>query len=636
LRLLICAILVIVALVVTPIEMPEGEDNMAWLAGYKCRKEFDAKGSIAGAQTDYQIKLHVFRNDDWRIFGAGWERINSLYKEAGYPTNDQHVIKIGSTYYMYYGREEIAGNNDWDIYLATSDNLEGGWTKYQPAPVLSKGAGGAWDGVWVNYPYVVKVGDTYYMFYEGSNPTKTQIGYATSPDGINWTKQTVLGPILPVGAGGSWDDEHCGTPSLIEKDGIWYLYYHGAGGAGDRIGYATAPSITGPYTKSGSNPVLLPGPGGWDSNWTGKRDIFKYGSEYVMFYEGNDAGGVAGTQIGLAKSTDLDSWTKYDNNPIIKLDSWATSHCGCVSVFVEEPYYYMFYTALPYNGIALCKTKIPDYLDRVTLGGKSLDWTDDIRFTNSDGESLGFFIKSPDAYEATFLIEFDSIPVSPGSNRFRIYYDKAMEDPASNASNAYVFYDDFSDGTLDKWTGNKTNWTVDTGRAKHTGVGASEWLIADMEDVADLILWGTIRFSADRDFGGGYCFRLSPWKPRVQLYPVANQFSLYITEGEKKTYPAVVGNKDYKLRIECYKESIKTFIDDVAQHDETTVDQAAGKIKIWGAMKIGGYYSYFDNISVRKYVIPEPTLGNWGDEVCDGFKGTGGSMAAKLVGAGLL
>ena len=97
------------------------------------------------------------------------------------------VINDGGTYKMWY--EGAAIWPQFQIGYATSpDGIT--WTKHGSNPVLSGTASG-WDGFQVYAPSVVKDGGTYHMYYSGTDNDYSQrwsTGYATSADGIAWTK----------------------------------------------------------------------------------------------------------------------------------------------------------------------------------------------------------------------------------------------------------------------------------------------------------------------------------------------------------------------------------------------------------------------------------------------------------------
>lgn len=112
---------------------------------------------------------------------------------AGATWNDPHIIKEGN-FYVMYASADTNFNGDIKIYrLQSTDGVS--FTLAPSYAVLSKGTGGAdWDRKSVETPAVVKFNSTYYLFYTGypttsSDPKTYQIGYATAPDGVTFTKQ---------------------------------------------------------------------------------------------------------------------------------------------------------------------------------------------------------------------------------------------------------------------------------------------------------------------------------------------------------------------------------------------------------------------------------------------------------------
>jgi hypothetical protein len=75
-------------------------------------------------------------------------------------------------------------NNERQVGYATSPNGIN-WTKYGGNPVLTKGSSGSWDGSYVEAGTVMLLGDSVFMWYDGSRePTPTnlwRIGIATAP-----------------------------------------------------------------------------------------------------------------------------------------------------------------------------------------------------------------------------------------------------------------------------------------------------------------------------------------------------------------------------------------------------------------------------------------------------------------------
>ena len=156
------------------------------------------------------------------------------------------VIKNGSTYMMWY-------TNEYSVGLATSsDGIT--WTKEATNPVMDRGAGGQWDDVLIIDICVILVGSTYKIWYQASDGSNYRIGLATSSDGITWTKEAT-NPVLDYGAG------LVGVLSpfvILNDDGMYMLWYSGNIASGQDIRYATSSDgIT--WTKEPINPIMSKG-----------------------------------------------------------------------------------------------------------------------------------------------------------------------------------------------------------------------------------------------------------------------------------------------------------------------------------------------------------------------------------------
>ena len=77
------------------------------------------------------------------------------------------------------------------------------WTKYEGNPVFSAGESGQWDDEYSVSVTVIKIDTLFHMWYTGGG-NFANIGYSTSPDGINWTRNAT-NPVLSHGGDGSWD-----------------------------------------------------------------------------------------------------------------------------------------------------------------------------------------------------------------------------------------------------------------------------------------------------------------------------------------------------------------------------------------------------------------------------------------------
>lgn len=152
---------------------------------------------------------------------------------TGSTWNDPSVIFDNGSYVMY-ASSDVSFNGDIKIYRLTSRDSTT-WTLNPTTPVLEKGSSGQWDDKSVETPSVVKFNGTYYMFYTGyrnNSAVDFEIGYATSSDGITWTK-SASNPIL-TSAGGSavpddFDQFIVAEPGAVVFNNQIYLYFTAQG-----------------------------------------------------------------------------------------------------------------------------------------------------------------------------------------------------------------------------------------------------------------------------------------------------------------------------------------------------------------------------------------------------------------------
>ncbi|MCK5038592.1 MAG: hypothetical protein KAS16_05785, partial [Thermoplasmata archaeon] len=160
---------------------------------------------------------------------------------------------------------------------------------------------------WMNLgETVIKDNGIYKMWYSGVDLTMTyRIFYATSNDGINWNKQ---GLVMNLGAPGSSEDNHVATPHVLKDGPIYKMWYGGHDDSNWRIHYAT--SLDGiSWTRFGVVVPLGGLPGGTDDKLTIGQTILKEDGEFRMWYGGSDIFDVF--RIHYATSIDGISWTRF-------------------------------------------------------------------------------------------------------------------------------------------------------------------------------------------------------------------------------------------------------------------------------------------------------------------------------------
>lgn len=258
------------------------------------------------------------------------------------------VVYDGSSFKMWYTGADNSSYGYESIGLATStDGIT--WTRHIGNPVFKRGSAGQFDADSVFYPWVIHEGNQYKMWYTGAHiltyAIVGSIGYATSPDGINWTRS---GAVLTAGPSGSWDDYSVSFQSVISTPSGYYMYYRGASSSGDvHTGLATSGDGV-HWTRKGQ--IHLPY-ATWDQyeiQYVG--GVTNLGNVHLMGYAGIPASSRAG-QIGFATSTDGVNWTPYAANPVITYGNGTSWDCCGVfepSIITVGGNYYVYYTA--WNG----------------------------------------------------------------------------------------------------------------------------------------------------------------------------------------------------------------------------------------------------------------------------------------------
>ena len=181
-------------------------------------------------------------------------------------------------------------------------------------PLVPMGSAGSIDDDKTGPRVVLKLGPTdYRMWYEAvPAPNDSKVGYAISTDGKTWTK---LGALASLNPSTDWEggvNGEVSPNSILIENGVYKLWYHSFGNDDKRrIGYAT--STDGLNWTKNPNPVLDVGPAGsLEDQYVVEPRVFKIGSEYRMYYTANAVGQI---DIGTgrwfyATSTDGVNWTR--------------------------------------------------------------------------------------------------------------------------------------------------------------------------------------------------------------------------------------------------------------------------------------------------------------------------------------
>ena len=215
-------------------------------------------------------------------------------------------------------------------------NVASAWVKSSSNPVLGPGVG--WESDWVDAPSILYENGVYKMWYQGCVGTHCDIGYATSPDGINWTR-SLSNPVLRSNATG-WD-QTLGNPSVIHDGSGYHMWYAGDGPLAIQIGYASsADGIV--WNKFEGAPVFK-GTEPWDAGSTSTPVVIKDGSTFVLYFSGHP--GNYAYSLGRATSLNGINWTEDPGNPLMVPEfPWEESRVHPTAVGTNGSGYELYYT----------------------------------------------------------------------------------------------------------------------------------------------------------------------------------------------------------------------------------------------------------------------------------------------------
>jgi beta-1,2-mannobiose phosphorylase / 1,2-beta-oligomannan phosphorylase len=216
--------------------------------------------------------------------------------------NRPGVVKRGGKYHMWYTGQypgklyrEVDGHSR--LFYATSDDRIH-WEQASPEPVLS--AELPWEKNAVMCPSVLwdETTGLYKMWYSGGEQYEPNaFGYATSPDGLHWSKHPG-NPLFSADPSRAWEQHKVGGCQVLYHDGWFLMFYIGYWDEDTpQIGIARSKDgITG-WQRHKDNPVISPTEDQWDGDACYKPFAVFDGRNWRLWYNGRRG---ALEQIGLA------------------------------------------------------------------------------------------------------------------------------------------------------------------------------------------------------------------------------------------------------------------------------------------------------------------------------------------------
>ncbi len=273
--------------------------------------------------------------------------------------------------------------------------------------------------------------------------------------------------------------------------------------------------------------------------------------------------------------------------------------------------------------------------------GKMLSNGNDIRFTSSDGSTLlSYWIES--GINTTSTKIWVKIPsILPGTNTIYLYYGNPVASSASNSTDTFQLFDDFSSLSYSpKWTVEQGIWSASTGELV-SQASVYETIRTDISGYNR-----EIRIKVNATAGGGqgqnwFYFSLlnttgsysgmnAPsdakgydfifyWDAIAWARP---QITSRLDNGVGTvlaTSPSHVPDNNYHIvTINIYNGSIKYYLDSTLMTSATdntynATNYPPNRFYIFFYQQ-GARASYYDNIIIRNYASPEPTFSSLGEE----------------------
>jgi predicted GH43/DUF377 family glycosyl hydrolase len=188
------------------------------------------------------------------------------------------ILRIKDTLRMWYaGSINPCATHNNSIGYAWS--IDGNSWNVRPTPLINPGN---WQEPWMHQPRVYYDGTMYHMYY--SNLVETS--YATSTNGIDWTKDVLNSPVLQPGPPGSYYDEGICPGGILVKEDTLNMWFW-ATGEHYSIGYAWSTDYIN-WTIS-DEPVIDKGTtGSWDADGVTYTTIMINNGKYRMWYSAGD------------------------------------------------------------------------------------------------------------------------------------------------------------------------------------------------------------------------------------------------------------------------------------------------------------------------------------------------------------
>lgn len=191
-----------------------------------------------------------------------------LFEQSGVPgTFDEQgvsgasVLHVNDLWYMWYNGNNVQPYLDGNIQTGLATSTDGkNWTRHSDQPVFAIGTTGSWDDRWAYCNTVLYEDTIFKMWYSGHNENKQNVGYATSYDGITWTKYAgnpILKPTI---------SNFLHNARVIRYNGKYHMWFNAWVGSKERLYYTTSDDGI-VWSTDYIEALPLGDPGAFDADW---------------------------------------------------------------------------------------------------------------------------------------------------------------------------------------------------------------------------------------------------------------------------------------------------------------------------------------------------------------------------------
>lgn len=227
--------------------------------------------------------------------GTGGDTWDEKIRERGF------ILREDDGYHMWYTGYREKTQKDVGMALGYATSPDGiTWTRHPGNPIFNES--------WVEDMIVVKHDSLYYMFAEGRNDVAHML---TSRDKIHWQDHGSL--MIRRTDGQPLSPGPYGTPCVYIEGNVWHLFYER-----DDLGiwHATSTDVK-TWTNVQDEPVIKMGPEAYDKFGVAMNQVIRHGDYYYGYYHGTSTEDWSDWNTNIAVSKDLNEWQKYSGNPLL-------------------------------------------------------------------------------------------------------------------------------------------------------------------------------------------------------------------------------------------------------------------------------------------------------------------------------